>query len=239
MPAQRKIIRIDEKKCDGCGLCVGACHEGAIQIVDGKAKLVSESYCDGLGDCLAECPQGAITIEEREAEPFDEAAVQRHLKLQAAAPVGCPGSLARMLTPDDSVDAGDAAGPVSSKLRNWPVQLHLVPVTAPYLSGAKLTLAADCAPFAYADFHRRFIADRVVINACPKLDDAAHYVEKLTEMVKLNDIAEIEIPYMEVPCCGGLVRIIGTALEQSGKSIPVTLTKIGIRGEILESRRVS
>lgn len=244
----RKIVRIDEEKCNGCGLCVPACAEGAIQIVDGKAKLTSETYCDGLGACLGECPQDAITIVERVADEFDEIAVAEHLghKAKSTCPgavetSGCPGAAMRDLRTQRETQPTDreTAEELPSALANWPVQIHLMPVTAPYLDGAKLTIAADCTPFAYADFHRRFIAGRVVLVGCPKLDDAAAYVDKLTHIFQANDIEEIEVPYMEVPCCGGLVRIVQAALERSGKSIPVTFTKIGIRGDILETRRQS
>jgi ferredoxin len=245
---KRKIVHIDHEKCDGCGLCVPACAEGAIQIIDGKARLVSEVFCDGLGDCLGECPQGAIRIEEREAAPFSEAAVERYLKdLKVRASEGarhhsggCPGSLAQTQSAvtDHADQRVSSSGSQRSRLGNWPVQIRLMPVSAPYLDGARLTIAADCAPFAFADFHSRFIQDRVVLIGCPKLDDASFYVEKLTRIFVTNQIQEIEVPYMEVPCCGGLVRIVQTALTGSNQSIPLILTKIGIGGSIIESRRI-
>jgi len=238
----RKIIRIDEEKCDGC---VPACAEGALQIIDGKAKLVSEIYCDGLGDCLGECPQGAISMEEREAKAFDEKAVQLHLadsdlSIPAEQNTGCPGLAARQIEPKPAgiQDESEQPRPVPSRLKNWPVQIHLMPVHAPYLKGAHLTIAADCVPFAFSDFHGRFIDGRVVLVGCPKLDDASAYVEKLSQIIRANDISEIEVPYMEVPCCGGLVRIIQAALAKSGKNTPVVLTRVGIDGNIQESREM-
>jgi len=247
MHARRKIIKIDEEKCDGCGLCVPACAEGAIQIVDGKARLVSEVYCDGLGDCLGECPRGALTIEEREAEEFDEKAVEHHLAEQKAQqtapsqksdplPCGCPGSASQTLKPRQtahSAAAGDAET-TPSALGNWPVQLHLVPVVAPYFNEARLVIAADCVPFSFADFHRKFLAGRVLLVGCPKLDDAEAYREKLAQIFRQNDIRSVEAVYMEVPCCFGLVHLVKKALEESGREIPLSFTKVGIHGEILE-----
>jgi ferredoxin len=241
---KRKIVHIDQEKCDGCGLCVPACAEGAIQIVNGKANLVSEVFCDGLGDCLGECPQGAIRIEEREAAPFDEAAVERHLgegRLHGPPggkhdAVGCPGSRVQILQPESNHVEGIAhpSDEQPSRLGNWPVQIRLMPISAPYLQGARLTIAADCAPFAFSNFHQRFIQGRVVLVGCPKLDDAAFYVEKLTRILESNSIRDIEVPYMEVPCCGGLTHIVQTAVARSNQSIPLTLTKIGIGGSIIE-----
>jgi len=196
MAEKRKIIKIDEEKCNGCGLCVPSCAEGAIQIIDGKARLVSETFCDGLGACLGECPEGALTIEEREADGFDEKEVEKHLeqmKKHAAAVEpprvhgGCPGSLARSLEPKAPPKAAESGAPTPSQLRNWPVQLHLAPVKAPYFKDAKLLIAADCVPFAYADFHKDFLADRVVIIGCPKLDDSSAYLEKLINIFAQND----------------------------------------------------
>ena len=264
---KRKIIKIDRDKCDGCGLCAQACHEGAIQMVEGKAELVSEIYCDGLGDCIGECPQDAITIEEREAEAFDAEAVAKHLQKQkspqpcasGAGPHrhppagGCPGSKALSLrtaaaertkkTKDTETEARPQVSPqlsavATSHLSNWPVQLRLLPLHAPYLAGANLTLCADCVPFAYPDFHRRFLKDRVAVMACPKLDDAQAYVEKLTALFSMHHIPDVEVPYMEVPCCTGLVRIVETALQNAGSSTKLRLTKISISGDILESRVV-
>ena len=235
----RKIIKIDEEKCDGCGQCVPACVEGALQIIDGKARLVSEQYCDGLGACLGECPRGAITIEERIAEEFDEVAVQRHLAEQAAdkasqcsatAPAGgCPGTAA----------ACQEAQPSSSSLYNWPVQLSLVPEQAPYFQGARLLIAADCVPFACPDFHQRFLTSRVLVVGCPKLDDAQFYRQKLAQIFTTNDIQSVDTLHMEVPCCIGLVRLVQLALEDSGKQIPASVTEVGVRGEVLQTTQLS
>jgi Pyruvate/2-oxoacid:ferredoxin oxidoreductase delta subunit len=243
----RQIVRIDEEKCDGCGLCVPACAEGAIQIIDGKARLISDSYCDGLGACLGQCPQGAITIEERVAAEFDAAAVSEHLghKAKSRCPgalqaTGCPGAAMRDLRAkrrERPAAVTEAAVELPSALANWPVQIHLTPILAPYLDGARLTIAADCTPFAYADFHRRFIDDHVVLVGCPKLDDAGAYVRKLSQVFEANSIREIEVPYMEVPCCGGLPRIVQAAVARSGKRIPVRFTKISIGGDIADSRQ--
>ncbi len=234
MKITRKIIAINEEKCDGCGLCVTACAEGALQVIDGKARLVSEIYCDGLGACLGECPQGAIDMIEREADIFDEQAVAKHLHHGEEPPCACPGSMIRELRPV-AAGEGKATGEVAqpSQLKNWPVQLMLLPVNAPYLSGADVVIAADCVPCAFGDFHRRFVKNRILIIACPKLDNGAFYVEKLTEMFGKNDIRSLEVPFMEVPCCGGLVRIVQTAMQQAGKKIPVTFTKVAIDGGII------
>ncbi|MBN2227153.1 MAG: 4Fe-4S binding protein [candidate division Zixibacteria bacterium] len=247
--ALRKVIRIDENKCDGCGLCVPACAEGAIQIIDGKAKLVSETYCDGLGACLGECPQGAITIDERDAENFDPEAVKAHLasqenkpKLQQFTPAfrcnsasfGCPGQQARSLQPTES-DRALESSRRPSQLRNWPVQLHLVPTNAPYFSNARLLIAADCVPFALAGFHENLLAGRVLIIGCPKLDDNQTYLQKLITIFRDNAIKSVELAYMEVPCCLGMVRLVQTALKQADTNIPLYLTKIGIGGDLLES----
>jgi ferredoxin len=237
-------VKIDQEKCNGCGQCATACAEGAIAIVDGKARLISETYCDGLGACLGECPQGAITTEVREADKFDPAAVEEHLARQgrahhagehvhpAAGPAfACPGSAPAALDrePESARQGGEA---IPSHLANWPVQIRLVPPTAPYLRGARLVVAADCTPFAFADFHRRFLAGRVLLIGCPKLDDAAFYREKLAQIIGPNGIQDIEVLYMEVPCCSGLVRVVRDAVADLGQQIPLTLTKIGIHGEI-------
>lgn len=237
--AVRKIVRIDEEKCDGCGQCATACAEGAIEIVDGKARLVSESYCDGLGACLGECPQDAITIQEREAPSFDEAAVEEHLASKA--PAACPGSAPRTIVPCEILEAeggpGERAG-APSRLGNWPVQLKLVPVRAPYFEGADLLIAADCVPFSFADFHERFMNGRTLLIGCPKLDSFEFYRKKLAQILIQNDIASIEVVYMEVPCCFGLVHLVHESLKESGKDIPLGLVKVGIKGDIIETMAV-
>lgn len=248
---QRKIIRIDKEKCNGCGQCVIGCAEGAIQLVNGKARLISETYCDGLGACIGECPVGALTLEDREAPEYDQAAVDKHLadsgKAAHAAPQtppafqGCPGAMARTLQPGGgpaSHDACPGSAPVApaahSALGNWPVQLSLAPVNAPYLERASLLMAADCTAFAHPDFNRRFMKGKVALIGCPKLDDAGFYREKLAAIIKANAIEFIHVVYMEVPCCGGLVRLVQGAVADSGHKVPVKLTKIGIGGEILD-----
>ncbi len=253
MRTLRNIVNIDEEKCNGCGQCVLACAEGAIQIVDGKARLISESYCDGLGACIGDCPQDAITVEQREASAFDEEAVQEHLARQsqsgakpkagpgggAELPRGCPGSAAQTLVRDSVADPEAAAAESSaapSQLGQWPVQIHLVPPHAPYLQGAKLLITADCVPFAFADFHRRFLAGRAVLVGCPKLDDASFYRTKLAQIFGQNDLRSIEVVHMEVPCCHGLLKIVREALADAGKEIPLTVTTVGVRGDIVETR---
>ena len=219
----RKIIVIDEEKCNGCGQCVTGCAEGAIALIDGKAKLVSEVYCDGLGACIGECPVGALTLVEKEAPEYDQAAVDKHLATIGRAPhaaaSACPG-------------AAPAMAPTQSQLGNWPLQLSLMPINAPYLERATLLMAADCTAFAYPDFHRHFVKGKVSIIGCPKLDDAAAYREKLAKIIQANHIEFIHVVYMEVPCCGGLVRLVQQAVADSGCKVPVKLTKIGIGGEI-------
>lgn len=244
--AVRNVVRIDEEKCDGCGQCAAACAEGAIEIVDGKARLVSESYCDGLGACLGECPQDAITIEQRDAAEFDEEAVKEHLAgkplmAEEPAPAACPGSASRSIDRCEIIDMEGEPGEkttVPSQLGNWPVQLKLVPTKAPYFEGADLVIAADCVPFAYADFHRKFLRDKVLTIGCPKLDSAEFYRKKLAQIFASNDLKSIEVVYMEVPCCFGLVHLVHESLKETGKDIPLTLTKLGIKGDILETLEV-
>ena len=246
---KRNIISIDEELCNGCGLCVTACHEGAIQMVDGKARLVADVYCDGLGDCLPACPTGAIEIIEREAAPFDEAAVAarraepgREPPSPAAAEaaparpfLGCPGmrsqTIERPATPPAAGDGPDA--PLPSQLTNWPVQLKLLNVEAPYLQGAALLIAADCTAFAYADIHRRFMRRRVTLIGCPKLDEG-DYAEKLTEIFKRHEIRSVTVLRMEVPFCAGLTSAVTRALQASGKMIPWQVVTVTTNGEILE-----
>jgi ferredoxin len=244
---QRKIVHIDESKCDGCGQCVPSCHEGAIRIVGGKARLVSDKYCDGLGACLGHCPRNAISIIERQSQPFDEAAVAEHIKSQAAQAVphtGCPGSAARVLErhPVEAAAQGPGAGsaasaePTPSGLMNWPVQLTLVPPHAPYLRDAHLLLVADCVPFAYADFHRRFLDGRPVLIGCPKLDDGQFYVNKLGQILQTAGVRAVTVVRMEVPCCQGITQIARMAIQSIGADIPLEETVISIQGEIRSDR---
>jgi len=238
----RQIIHIDEEKCIGCGLCANACHEGAIDMVDGKAKLVRENFCDGFGDCLPACPTNAITFEKREAPEYDEEAVN-NAKAQKAAPHagGCPGSKIRQMNRNAAnTNAGLASAsvapafsaPETSQLQNWPVQIKLAPVKAPYFENAKLLIAADCTAYAYASFHKDFIRGKVTLIGCPKLD-SVDYSEKLTEIIRNNDIQSVTIVRMEVPCCGGLEMAVKKALQNSGKFLPWQVVTIGIDGDIL------
>lgn len=247
---KRKIVSIDETRCNGCGLCVSACHEGAIQLIDGKAKLISDSYCDGLGDCLPACPVDAIKIVEREAADYDEAAVAAR---QAAAkghavpaapapaaakpplPCGCPGMLAKAMAPKPAAaaPAPDAPSPPVAQLGNWPVQIKLVNPRAPYLQNAALLVAADCTAFAFADIHRKFMRNKVTLIGCPKLDEG-DYAEKLTAILQANEIKSVTVLRMEVPCCGGIASAVQRALQASGKTIPWQVVTISTDGVILE-----
>lgn len=233
--AIRKIIKIDEEKCNGCGLCIPNCAEGALQIIDGKAKLMSEKFCDGLGACLGHCPQDAIKIIEREAEDFDEKAVELHLQKDTngkAIFYECPSSRPiqfRFLNVENESIKRKSS---QSCLLQWPVQLKLVPINAPYFQDANLIITADCVPFAYSNFHEDFLRGRAVAVGCPKLDDIQYYKEKLTEIFKTNSIKEVTIVYMEVPCCFGLVMAVEEAIRISGRNIPIKKFKIGIRGEL-------
>lgn len=259
----RKIIHIDQEKCNGCGICVNACHEGAIGLVDGKAKLMRDDYCDGLGDCLPTCPTGAITFVEREAAAYDEAAVQENMKKKQGAahqrhgsenqhhsaanhqqqpdlPCGCPGSQSRTLKRETEAPASNSTpavpvqtGTLESQLRQWPVQIKLAPINAPYFDGANLLIAADCAAYAYADFHNQFIRNRITLIGCPKLDDV-DYSEKLTAILANNNIKSVTVVRMEVPCCGGIQNAVINALKNSGKMIPWQVVTISTTGEILE-----
>jgi ferredoxin len=235
----RKIIKIDEEKCNGCGLCASACHEGAIDIVGGKAKLMREHYCDGLGDCLPSCPTGAITFEEREAPEYDHAAVMAAQAAKAEKepaqakplPCGCPGTQSKKL--ERTATAPIHNDTVNSELTQWPVQIKLAPVNAPYFENANLLVAADCTAFAYGDFHRKFIRNHVTLIGCPKLDEG-DYAEKLTEIIRRNTIKSVTVVRMEVPCCGGIENAVKRALQQSGKFIPWNVVTISTDGQILE-----
>jgi ferredoxin len=271
----RDIIQIDEDLCDGCGLCIVDCEEGALQIVEGKAKLVSETFCDGFGNCVGSCPQDAITIIQREAEDFDETAVEEHLKTfqpdlpsstsenqagtapQPANPFptaaqttatsphphsgGCPGSALRMFesSPGNESDDSATTGEIKSTLTQWPVQLMLVPPTAPFLRGREILLAADCCPFAYADFHRKHLKGKSLLVGCPKLDDLNHYRQKLEAVFRDSGCTGVTVMIMEVPCCGGLNMVAREALKASGANIPLKEIIIGIRGEVLQERVVA
>lgn len=240
----RQVIKIDEEKCNGCGLCVNACHEGAIALVHGKAHLMRDDYCDGLGDCLPSCPTGAISFEQREAAAYDEAAVlkakeekaAKEKQIQARAMAGgCPGS--RMMQFDRTSRKPQPSGTEQmqgevSELSQWPVQIKLAPVNAPYFEGADLLVAADCTAYAYASFHQDFIRGRVTLIGCPKLDDV-DYSEKLTEILRRNELRSVTIVRMEVPCCGGLEHAVKTALQNSGKMIPWQVRVISTDGRIL------
>ncbi len=276
---ERKIVHIDPEKCNGCGICVDSCHEGAITLVDGKAKLISDSYCDGLGDCLAPCPTGAITLTVRPAEAYDAEAVEQRLKQLAAEnaaaaqaeaenplPCGCPGTAAKVLKPSPQKRAALAAEPLTcgcpgqmaralpakascgcgceegeescgaqaqSQLINWPVQLKLVPPHAPYLKGANILLAADCAAAAAPDFHERFLKGRPLLLACPKLDENGPQIAKLTEIITAARPASLTVLRMEVPCCGGLVRVAKEAVDRSGLKVPLSVVTLSAEGEVL------
>jgi len=254
----RKIVKIDEDLCDGCGDCVPSCAEGAIQIIDGKAKLLAENLCDGLGACLGECPQGAITVEEREADEFDEVAVAKHLgrpqgahgdPRPAPTPIptmppagGCPGSQVRQFAacPTPAAAPGTAAGPdapTDSALRQWPVQLHLIPPTAPFLQGANLLLAADCAAFASGDFHSKYLAGKALAVACPKLDNSQEvYREKLTAMIDAGGVDTLTVLIMEVPCCGGLAGVAREAAARASRKVPVKRLVMSVRGDVFDEQ---
>ena len=230
----RKIIHINKEKCNGCGLCAAACHEGAIGMANGKATLLRDDYCDGLGDCLPVCPTGAITFEQRDAAAYDEAAVKKNMALQQQAHMGgCPGSMARRIErPTPTPQAPKQQGDGQSQLAQWPVQIKLVPVAAPYFSGAHLLVAADCTAYAHANFHNSFMKNRVTLIGCPKLDEG-DYAEKLTEILRQNDIKSVAVVRMEVPCCGGLENAVKTALQNSGKMIPWQVVTIATDGNIV------
>jgi len=244
--ATRKIVEINEELCDGCGQCVLACAEGAIEVIDGKAKIVKDSYCDGLGACLGECPQGALKIIERQAEEFDPEAVEEYLQEKeqrektatSSMPCGCPSSHIQVF----DAACKDANQPVSQKggrsaLTHWPVQIRLVPAKAPFLKGAHLLVAADCTPVAYPDFHRDFVQGRVVLLGCPKFDDANEYVKKFAEIFQTANVRSVTVLDMEVPCCSALPAIVRKGMEASGKTIPMEEVTVSVRGEVLKRKQ--
>jgi ferredoxin len=278
--AKRDIITIDEQKCTGCGNCIPGCPEGALQLIDGKARLISDLFCDGLGACIGECPEGAISVENREAEPYDEARVMenivkqgkntikahlKHLKdhretdllkqatdyleengienpleeeAEEKLPCGCPGSSVRDMRGKEEAEEEVRGARQRSELRQWPVQISLVPVNAPYFDGADLLLAADCVPFAYGNFHRDLLKDKILLVGCPKLDDAGFYREKISEIIKNNDIKSMTVAHMEVPCCFGMVKLLYDAVAASGKDIPVEDITIKVDGSIKEKEKI-
>lgn len=229
----RKIIKIDENKCNGCGACASACHEGAIEMINGKAKLVREDYCDGLGDCLPACPVDAITFEEREAPAYNEAAVlEAKAKKQGTLPCGCPGTQMKSIKPTPCTSATPTA-PAQTQLSQWPVQIKLVPVNAPYFDGANLLIAADCTAYAYGNFHNEFIRNHITLIGCPKLD-VVDYADKLTAIIANNNIKSVTVARMEVPCCSGIENAVKKALQASGKFIPWRIVVISTDGRILD-----
>jgi NAD-dependent dihydropyrimidine dehydrogenase PreA subunit len=254
-PMIREIVTINEDLCDGCGLCVPSCHEGALRIVNGKAKLVADNLCDGLGACLGHCPRGAITVERRESDAFDEAAVAAHLNTVKSPPTpmpepaaggcpsgagGCPGSRIRSFTAAASgaAPARNESMSPPSELTHWPVQLRLVPPTAPFLKGARLLVAADCVPVACADFHATLLRGRTVVISCPKFDDLRSQVEKLAVMIQCSDLAEIVVAHMEVPCCTGIVHAVLEARRLAKHHVPVIDVLIGVDGRTLSSQEI-
>lgn len=241
---KRNIIEIDEEKCNGCGLCIKACHEGAMELVDGKAKLISDEYCDGLGHCLPECPTDAIKIVERDAVDYDEAAVEakkeRNTK-KPDMPCGCPGTMEKSIKRSANLGVSKIPAkisngksiPVVSELNQWPVQLKLINTNSGFLNGADILIAADCTAYAYGDFHKEFIKDKITLIGCPKLDDNNYYKEKIAEILKANDIKSITVVRMEVPCCSGIVSAVKEAMLQSGIIVPYKEVTIGINGVII------
>ncbi len=252
--AKRKIIKIEEAKCNGCGLCIPNCAEGALQIVDGKVKLVRDIYCDGLGACLGHCPQNALTIEEREAPEFDVEAVEQHLDKKkkteskprvepapmgypSSSPIGCPSSRTMHFKPAESTAETKSGTPSKSMLSQWPVQLKLVPVNAPYFQNADLLVVADCVPFAYPNLHQDFLKGRAVLVGCPKFDDVKSYVEKFRDIFKTADIKSVLVLDMEVPCCSALPEIVRRGMQAARKDVPLEEVVLTARGEICKRNR--
>jgi len=238
----RNIVKIDEEKCNGCGQCVDACAEGAIEIIDGKAKLVSEVYCDGLGACIGHCPQDAITIERRQADEFDEQATKAHLaekkSPQQQSDLVCPGMMARNLRNQaEPTDSGSV--PAASQLSHWPVQLKLVSPQAPYFANADLLLVADCVPFAMGDFHDKFLKNHSIVVGCPKLDDSRFYIEKLAQILKINKLHSLTVIHMEVPCCSGLTHIAQKAIAGSWVKISFEDITIDLRGDVIKTENIA
>ncbi len=228
---KRKIIKIDETKCNGCGACATACHEGAIEMIDGKAKLTREDYCDGLGDCLPACPTNAISFEEREAPAYNEAAViAAKKKKEAPLPCNCPSTIAHSIHRNEEAII---SAPIQSRLSNFPIQIKLAPINAPYFHGADLLIAADCTAYAYGNFHEEWMKNRITLIGCPKLD-GVDYAEKLSAIIQRNDIKSVTVVRMEVPCCGGLEMAVKRALMASGKFIPWQIVTISTDGKILD-----
>lgn len=238
----RNIVIIDEEKCNGCGDCVGACAEGAIEVIDGKAKLVSEIYCDGLGACLGHCPVDAITVEQREAANFDEEATNAYLAKKKSPPqkagFACPGMAAKELR-ERAPAAESVSGPIQSQLSHWPVQLKLVSPAAPYFANADLLLVADCVPFAMGDFHNKFLINHSIAIGCPKLDDPEYYVEKLAEIIKTNRLNSLTVIHMEVPCCSGLTHIAKEAVAAAGVAMSFEDVTIDLRGNVIRNETMS
>lgn len=234
---KRRIIKIDEQKCNGCGLCVEACHEGAIGMVNGKARLMRDDYCDGLGDCLPVCPTNAISFEEREAAAYDEIAVKENIKKKRQSseplPCGCPGTHSKQILREEEAKPAKMQLNTQSYLSQWPIQIKLVPVNAPYFKNANLLIAADCSAFAYGDFHEKFIKNHITLIGCPKLD-MTDYSEKLSAIIRNNDIKSLRVVRMEVPCCGGIENAAKEALKKSGKFIPWQVYTISTDGQIIE-----
>ncbi len=261
MKTMRMMIKIDEEKCTGCGLCVPACEEGALQIVDGKAKLVSEVYCDGLGACLGECPEGALTVEERIVEDFDPDAVKRLLSEQGRAipnhmpepeslrlnekksssshAGGCPGAAVKTMSPCQQADIPTVSTAQGSNLSHWPVQLRLVPSSAPFLKGADLLLTADCVPVALPGYHADYVAGKVVLMGCPKFDNGMEYVQKLAEIIRESDLNSITVMEMEVPCCSSMSAILQQALKQAGQEVATDRLTISLKGQVLALERIA